>query len=422
MIMRKSYILTLFLSVLFLGATARPGIGDPGNAKVNAADLKGKWRGVFEGANGLEIPFNFEVVEQAAGKLSVVLLNANERFLAGEVLIARDSVFIELQMFDNELAFKWNEQSALTGVLRRQDGKGTPLQVHAVKDAAFRFVEHGNTPIKDISGRYDVVFSPGSAREEKAVALFTQKGNKVYGSFLRVTGDSRYLEGLIEGDQIQLSSFIGSSPAYYRATIQPDGTIKGESLGVRGTGSPFQATFNEKAALPDAFALTHLRSEAATAFQFSFPDASGKLISSNDERFKGKPLILAIGGTWCPNCMDEAAFLGKWYKENKDKGIEVVALQFERDTTPAFVKKTFDRFSKRFDIRYPLLLGGVADKQAVVQKLPALANFISFPTTIFLDKDKQVKKIHTGFSGPATGKEYDLFMKEFNEIVASLLQ
>lgn len=419
--MRKCYLLFLFLGVLFLSAKARPTIGNTGNKQANAAALKGKWRGVFEGANGLEIPFNFEVIENTAGQLLVELLNANERFTAGELVVSRDSVFIDLQLFDNVLAFKWDEQGALTGVLRRQDGRGAPLQVHAVKDAGFRFVERGDTPIKDISGRYDVVFSPGSAREEKAVAVFTQKGNKVYGSFLRVTGDSRYLEGLIEGNQIQLSSFIGSSPSYYRATIQSDGTIQGESLGVRGTGSPFQATFNEKAVLPNAFALTHLREESS-AFQFSFPDATGKLINSTDDRFKGKPLIIAIGGTWCPNCMDEAAFLGKWYKENRHKGIEVVALQFERDTTTSFVKKTFDRFSKRFDIRYPLLLGGVADKQVVVQKLPALANFISFPTTIFLDKDKLVKKIHTGFSGPATGKEYDLFVKEFNEIVAGLLQ
>jgi thiol-disulfide isomerase/thioredoxin len=391
-----------------------------GEAVADVQQLKGKWRGIFQTATGGEVPFNFEVLEQG-GKLSVVLLNAAERYQAGEIRLNKDSVFVDLQMFDNELALQLTGSGVLSGVLRRQDGKGSPLPVRAVKGVSYRFLEHGTVPVKNISGRYDVVFSPGTSREEKAVAVLKQEGNRVFGSFLRITGDSRYLEGLIEGDELQLSSFIGSSPAYYKARVKADGSLQGENLGLRSTGTPFVATFNERAALPDAFTLTDIR-EKEQRFAFNFPDASGKLVGIDDERFNNKPLIIAIGGTWCPNCMDEASFLGKWYKDNAGKGIEVIGLQFERDTSLSFVKNTFTRFSKRYGINYPLLLGGVADKQVVIQKLPVLANFISFPTTIFLDRNKNVKKIHTGFSGPATGKDYDLFVKEFNEIAADLLK
>jgi hypothetical protein len=39
---------------------------------------------------------------------------------------------------------------------------------------------------------------------------------------------------------------------------------------------------------------------------------------------------------------------------------------------------------------------------------------------IFIDKKDQVRKIHTGFSGPATS-QYQNFIKEFNTTVETLL-
>lgn len=67
-------------------------------------------------------------------------------------------------------------------------------------------------------------------------------------------------------------------------------------------------------------------------------------------------------------------------------------------------------------------MGGIADKQAVTASLPALQNFISFPTTIFIDRTGRLSKIYTGFSGPATGEHYEHFIKAFNEEVDKLLK
>jgi peroxiredoxin len=397
-----------------VASLSRPGGITIAAGKVKAdltALLPGKWRGVFTIRDGVEIPFNFEILADGKG-LSATLINGEERFPTGVLSISGDSAFIPLPLFDNELAVKVTG-NILTGTLRRQDlrGRETPLQ--AVKDAHYRFVETGNTPVRDISGRYDVTFTSANGHPEKAVGIFRQHGNKLQATFLRVTGDSRYLEGLIEDNHLQLSSFIGSGPSYYRATVGEDGHLQGESVNARG-GLPFTAVPDKNAALPDAYTLTTLK-EGVRTFAFSFPDADGKTVSSTDARFAGKPLIITIGGTWCPNCMDEASFLGPWYEKNKDRGIEVVALQYERDTDPAAIKKVFARFRKQYRLQYPLLLGGIADKQAVVASLPALNNFLSFPTTLFVGRDGQVKKIHTGFSGPATGEEYEKFISEFNE-------
>ena len=51
-----------------------------------------------------------------------------------------------------------------------------------------------------------------------------------------------------------------------------------------------------------------------------------------------------------------------------------------------------------------------------------LNKIISYPTTIFIDKKGNVRKIYTGFSGPATGEAYTDFVKETTEFVEMLLR
>jgi hypothetical protein len=50
-----------------------------------------------------------------------------------------------------------------------------------------------------------------------------------------------------------------------------------------------------------------------------------------------------------------------------------------------------------------------------------LNKFMAFPTTIIIDKKGEVRKIHTGFSGPGTGKYYTEFAEEFDKLITDLL-
>lgn len=154
-----------------------------------------------------------------------------------------------------------------------------------------------------------------------------------------------------------------------------------------------------------------------------FPDAfTGQAVSLNDAKYKGKSVIVTILGSWCPNCIDEASFLAPWYKANRKRGVEIIGLSFERKNDPVFAKSRIEALKKRFDIDYDLLFAGLADKKYASSVLPALSEVFSFPTTIFIDKTGKVSKIHTGYSGPATGKFYEEFVKEFNRDVDGLLQ
>lgn len=378
----------------------------------------GKWRGVFKIKPGLEIPFNFDVVTKQ-DKEHLLFLNADERFEGGIIEQTDDSLFVKLNQFDNELAFKI-EGDSLVGILRKQDKTGRPTAISAERGKAYRFAPTGVAPVANFSGTYDVVFKSPNGNEEKAVGLFKQDGNKLSGTFLRITGDSRYLEGTVEGNEFQLSGFIGSGPSYYKGTFSKDGTLSGAIVGARGS-QPFAGVKNNNAALADPYKLTFLK-EGYKTLDFSFPDVNGTKISLKDDKFKNKVVILTITGTWCPNCADEAAFIAPWYKENKKRGVEVVGIHYERQTDAPYVQKVLSRFREKYDIQYDQVIAGTADKQIVANSLPALNTFLSFPTTIIIDKKGNVAQIHTGYSGPATGKYYDEFIKEFNQEIDKLLK
>jgi len=190
-------------------------------------------------------------------------------------------------------------------------------------------------------------------------------------------------------------------------------------VGPRGSLS-FAGELNDKAALPDPYGLTSLK-DGYTSFDFSFPDLDGHLLSLHDKKFSNKVVIVTIGGTWCPNCIDETAFLAPWYVANHSRGIEIVSIQYERQTDSAYVRKVLTRFRKKYNIQYDQVFGGLADKQKVAASLPALNTFLAFPTTLIIDRKGRVARIHTGYSGPATGKYYQQFVKEFNDEVNSLV-
>jgi len=404
------------LLALSLGLSATTAIAQSNSSALEAKTslaANGNYRGIFKIKPGFEVPFNFEIAKE-----KIIFLNGEERFDGGKVYQTGDSVKIKLDQFDNEFAFKL-EGDSLTGTLRKQDNAGNPIAVVAKKGEKFRFKSSGEKPAADFSGTYDVLFKNPSGTDEKTVGVFKQTGSKLTGTFLRITGDSRYLEGVVEGNNFYLSSFIGSSPSYYKGTFSKNGEIVGESVNARGSIS-FNGIQNQNAELPDAYKLTYLK-EGYKTLDFSFPDVNGKKISLSDKKYKGKPVILTITGTWCPNCVDEASFIAPWYKENQKRGIEVIAIHYERQLDSAYVKKALNGFRQKFDIKYDQVVAGKPDKKLVAESLPALSNFLSFPTTIFINKKGEVAKIHTGYSGPATGKFYTAFVEEFNREVNSLL-
>ena len=103
---------------------------------------------------------------------------------------------------------------------------------------------------------------------------------------------------------------------------------------------------------------------------FRFPGLSGKVVSSSDPQFAHKALIASIGGSWFPNCQDEAPFLEQLYRRYHSRGLEIVELSFEESSqleNPVRLKAVI----RRYGITYPVLLAGTPDQ--LDQRFPNVA-------------------------------------------------
>jgi len=280
----------------------------------------------------------------------------------------------------------------------------------------FRFIDKPVKPVQNFRGRWEVQFEGEDPEAKMAVGEFKQQGSHITGTFLTLTGDYRYLEGDVSGNRFFLSCFDGSHAFLFNAMLQPDGTLTGNYYSGQHWHDTWTARRNENAKLVNGDSLTFLKA-GFDQLSFTFPDADSILVSLSDKKFQNKIVIVQIMGTWCPNCMDETAFLAPYYKKNKNDGIEIIGLDFERTDDFKKVKQNLSRLKKRFDIEYTLLYAGSTDPELRSKKLPMLNRILAFPTTIFIDRNKNVRRIHTGFSGPATGEHYEKWKSDFEKTI-----
>jgi thiol-disulfide isomerase/thioredoxin len=383
----------------------------------------GIWRGEILRQDGHTIPFNFQTKE-TSGKVIIYVINGAERLLVDNIHQEGDSLFIEMPFFDSHFALKILDDQKLQGSWIKNYGDRivvTPFQ--AIFNEPSRFPVPA-APAFNISGRWATHFR-GTQDSTEAIGEFRQSGSQVSGTFLTTTGDYRFLDGVVSGDTLKLSAFDGGHAYSFVSKIQDankmeDGFFYAGAKNVE----TWVAEKNERATLPDEFSLTRLKDSANSTLHFKFPDLENHMISLSDPTYKNKVVILQILGSWCPNCMDETRFLSSYYIQNKSRGVEIIGMSYERTTSYPNVKKLLQPFIMRFHVTYPILVTGVlvSDSARTEKTLPEIQEIVGFPTTIFIDKKGMVRKIHTGFNGPGTGVHYEMYKKEFNELVNSLLK
>ncbi len=385
--------------------------------KETSADLKpGIWRATVE-IQGRELPFNFEVKKVNSKDINIYLRNADERLLLDEVTITGDSIDIVLHVFDANFKARIKGDT-LEGLFIKNYATDYRLPFRAVYGQAYRFVKSANQlEVPDFSGKYEVKFIH-EGDTTPAVAIFHQEGDSVTGTFLTPIGDHRYLQGNVANSTLQLSTFDGNYAYLFTATKLLDGTLSGKYYSGKTLMQSWIASKNDNPTMPDAEKLTYLK-PGYDRVSFSFPDVNGNKISLTDDKYKNKVVVLQLTGTWCPNCMDETNFLVPWYRENKDRGVEIIGLAYERKDDFTYASTQVKKMIDKIEIPYDVVIAGTNVKAS--ETLPMLNKVMAFPTSIFIGKDGKVKKIHTGFSGPSTGEYYEQFKQEFNETINELL-
>jgi thiol-disulfide isomerase/thioredoxin len=316
---------------------------------------------------------------------------------------------------------------------------------------ATRHVDGADAGVRapQVAGQYIIPLETPSSKGEKAFHFIVeQRGAEIAATILRVDGDTGAYTGTFKDGKWRLSHFDGGRPGVIEVTPNADGTLAVEqnpsskpATAVKAEVTTAKAAYGEEApvdsrytpkliAYKDTVAIakglpqpenysTHTTvRDANEKFAFNFPDVNGKLISNDDPRFKNKVVLAVVTGTWCPNCHDEAQYLVQLDKKYRDKGLAIVALDFEEPEQQASLERE-KAFVKQYGVDYTYLIAGAPAE--MWEKVPQAVNLNTWPATIFVGRDGLVKGVHSGFASPASGHFNQQLQAEFTAQIEKLL-
>jgi thiol-disulfide isomerase/thioredoxin len=384
--------------------------------EMKSIDLPGEWRGELELKPGLFLPFIFHF-DSLDGKLKFIVHNAEERLVFEDLELNKDSLHIDMLHFNSRIdaVFRDGEIRGLFIKYYKEDYK---IPFFAKKGSFSRFMEEGENPAP-LAGKWEVHFASDKELMVPSIAEFFQDGDHLKGTFLTITGDYRYLEGSVQGNALKLSTFDGEHAFLFTADLHQD-TLRGVFYSGNHWEESWYAFRNPGIELASPLALNFATTPDST-ISFSFPNELGEFISLDDPRYIGKPVIIQILGTWCPNCMDETLFLVDWYRKREKTGPEILGLAFERKRDFSYGSTRITKMKEKLEVEYEVLFSGYYDKDSASRVLSFIDRVISYPTLIFLDQDHRIKHFHTGFTGPGTGVHYEKFKKDFSEMVDGIM-
>lgn len=391
-----------------------------GSASAQTTLIDGRWSATLT-VNDTPIPFRLDLAT-TNGQLVGTLFNGDETQTTTRATRQGDAVELEfghyLTIIKAQVA-----TGGLTGKVEQRNGEPGGSPFRAVRYVAPAAV---TTPVPTIAGTWHIPFEPGkeSPKGEKAWRFIVkQQGAEVSAAMLRIDGDTGALTGRFENGKFVVSHFDGSRPGLLEITPQTDGTLQIASRGSNRDGHyvAYRPDVARAKGLPEpADSVTHTTMrDPNEVFAFNFPDVNGKLVSNEDARFKGKAVIAIVTGTWCPNCHDEAQYLVQLYKQYRDRGLEIVALDFEEPEQQDELARV-KAFTKKYGVEYTYLIAGAPLE--MWEKVPQAVNLNTWPATFFIGRDGRVKRIHAGFAASASGEFNTALKREFTETIEQLLR
>lgn len=424
----KKYVTGFLLSiVLLLAACDQPSAPAIESQAVSTEQVEitqahaiqpGIWRATLQTPGG-ELPFLIELVKQESG-WQAWYINGKDRVPVMIVDINGNDIVLASTILDTRIEATLQKDGTLEGTLAINVTR-TPstMPFSAVQGEQYRFFKMFTPPEINMDGRWAFHMSNEKGENRLIIGEFEQQGSQVTGTFLTAYGDYRYMAGAVQGKQFYFSTFDGGDARLFIATLGEDGKLHGDYWSNGSYHETFVAERNAAAQLPDPTTMGKVADNAQ--FDFSLPNLEGETVSLSDPRFDNKVVIVTFGGSWCPNCHDEAVFLSPWYEENKARGVEVVQIMIERVEGKQKALQLVQAFDDKYTIPYPILFAGTGATLGIQDIFPALTGVFAYPTTLFIDKQGKVRKVHVGFTGPGTGKHFEEFKREFNATIDKLL-
>jgi len=353
---------------------------------------------------GGALPFELMLIQpHGSDRWTALIQNGAETIQLHDVEFDNARLHIAFPHYDAHITALRQDDDTYAGRWFKTTGpdKQSELPFSATPNVAYRFPpSKGVAPGEKLKYSWRVKFAKS---DDPAVGLFSQEADgTVTGTFLTTTGDYRFLAGDFDGKRLRLSTFDGAHAFLFNAILAQDGSLKGDFWSRDTWHETWTATPDEDGLSVDPWKMTTARDNVdLDAIQFR--DLDGNLRSLRSDPFwAGKPRIVEISGSWCPNCHDAAGYLEKLYQQHRRDGLVIISLMFE--VTGDFKRdaRQVQRFRDRHQLTYPLLVAGKADRKRVADRVRLIDKLKSYPTMIFIDRKDRVRAIYTGYAGPAT--------------------
>ena len=395
------------------------------NAVLPAQEIEiaGRWNAQLASPDG-PLRFGLEL-NQVNERWTGFLINGQERIEVPTVTVKAPAITLSIDHYDSVLKLNFDKSTnQLNGTWKKRRGlnEWVEMPLTATPQPGTNLNSNTQDPTSFI-GRWEVDFE---SSDDPSVAIFEQAkdSHQVCGTFLTTTGDYRFLAGEVVDDRLTLSCFDGAHAFLFSANVKGQGAdriLTGKFTSSMNWQENWTAKLNSKAKLPDAFEQTKTTGAAKRLGELSFPDLDGKMTRLDDPKFAGKARIIYVFGSWCPNCHDAASYFAQLEKKYGSKGLSIVGLAFELTGDFKRDAAQVQKYLKRHGSTYPVLVAGINDKADATKRLTILDKVRSYPTTIFLDSEGTVQAVHTGFTGPATGKAYEQLKTKFEKLIEGLL-
>lgn len=363
----------------------------------------------------VQMPVHLTVAGTKKSK-TLQISNAEELITLNLKTTIGDTFVFSFPDFDSELRLSLSKKSVMNGFWINHNKAGNyRIPFHATYVPP---VESEFGKVADLSGKWETYFSPNSEDKEKTIGVFHQEGNKLTGTVLTETGDYRYLQGIMDGSHFYLSAFDGTHAFLLTGNVNENHSIEGNFYSGKHYQTSFIGTLNPNVELRNGDSITYAKDDLVS---FNLKNIDGADYSFPNKETKGKVVIIQIMGTWCPNCMDETNFYKELYAAYHDKGLEIISVGYEATDIFEEQARKLRTLKERHDLDFTFLVGGKADKALASKQFAMLNEVISFPTSIYIGRDGQVKRIHTGFNGPGTGSYYTEYVEKTHALIQQLL-
>lgn len=362
------------------------------------------------------LPFIMEVEYPRPDSFVVIIKNADESIRITDIRFGRSfqtaKDTLELHFPEYRSLIKATvEDRVMEGVFIDSAKINRPIAFTAQQGENYRFTEIRKDPIRDITGAWNTVFDYDTEKAFDGEAQFQQDGNHLKATFATNAGDFRYFEGTIQENKLYLSTFDGNHVYLVEGKVFEDSII-----GVLYSGrnrSLLWKTYFKKSNLKDPFNIVNFDSTQQLEAQRLFEEDP---LMSQEIQLKNRPVVLEIMGTWCPNCKDAGRLLDTMSQKYPD--VAFIQMAYERGSLEA-PHRLLKQYAKQLGLHQRPVYGGVVSKEEVLSDLPMLDALKSYPSILFFDHNHHLKRVFTGFYGPAT-MQYGKYRRSIDQTIQEM--